>query len=235
MAPDEAHKGALLAERGGHGARVVLVHGFTQTGRSMTPLARLLEESHEVVTLDLPFHGRRPAPAASLEEAAQLVGATCGRASYLGYSLGGRVCLTLALEQPELVHSLVLVGATPGLRSEADRAARRAADELLATRLEGPGEEGARREAFLADWLAGPLFSRLDAAQADLESRRQNSCAGLAAALRNLGTGSQQPSHERLGALAMPVLLLAGERDEKFSAIAEEMRLRDRRQRRPAN
>ncbi|HVB05463.1 MAG TPA: alpha/beta fold hydrolase [Acidimicrobiales bacterium] len=221
MPPEHLHH-----ERRGSGPRLVLVHGFTQTGASMRKLASRLDDAFEVVTVDLPFHGAAPLPVSSLEEAAELLGATTGRAAYLGYSLGGRLCLTLALAHPELVEALVVVGATAGLKSEEERRERRAADEVLARRLEGDGGigESERLEVFLADWLAGPLFAHLDAEQADLAARRANSAAGLASALRFLGTGSQQPSHDRLGELTMPVLLLAGARDEKFSAIADEMR-----------
>ena len=42
-------------------------------------------------------------------------------------------------------------------------------------------------------------------------------------ALRALGTGALPPLWDRLGALAMPVTLVVGERDAKFRAIAAEM------------
>lgn len=222
MPPRDAER-HLVTERHGAGERVVLVHGFTQTGASMRALARHLEAHFEVVTLDLPFHGRRPRFAASLEDAAAMVGENCGAANYLGYSLGGRVCLTLALEHPELVRRLVLVGATPGIADAAERLARRQDDEALAARLRAGGTSPEALEGFLAEWLAGPLFSHLSAEQADLASRRANATDRLGDALQYLGTGTQVPSYGRLGKLDMPVLLLAGARDAKFSAIAKQM------------
>jgi 2-succinyl-6-hydroxy-2,4-cyclohexadiene-1-carboxylate synthase len=207
----------------GSGERLVLVHGFTQTGRSMRPLQELLAPYFEVVTVDLPFHGPKATPVADLEEAAALLASSCGAASYLGYSLGGRVCLTLALERPEVVERLVLVGATAGIAEETERADRRAEDEALAARLEGEGADRLGLEEFLDLWLAGPLFSHLSPEQADRRSRRENSTSGLAAALRHLGTGTQRPSHERLASLTMPVLLLAGRDDSKFAAISAEL------------
>jgi 2-succinyl-6-hydroxy-2,4-cyclohexadiene-1-carboxylate synthase len=215
----------LAATVTGAGGRVVLVHGFTQTGRSFARLATQLSARHEVVTVDLPGHGASgDVAAADLVETARLLGATGGRASYIGYSLGGRVCLTLALAQPELVTALVLVGTTPGIAEEDERAARRAADVALAARLDPPqGSGGLSTEEFLALWLAQPLFAGLDAEGADVASRRANTPAGLAASLRAAGTGTQRPRQAELAGLTMPVLCVAGENDEKFATIARQM------------
>jgi len=196
-------------------SRVALLHGFTQTGRSWAPLVPALEESlaedGEVLTPDLPGHGARSGVAAGLWEAAQLVGDECGRAAYVGYSMGGRVALHLGLVRTELVERLVLVSATGGIDDAAERAARRREDEALARSIE---EEGV--DAFLERWLATPLFAGLSSEAAGLDARRENTPAGLASALRLMGTGSQEPLYRRLDELTMPVLVVAGERDDKF-------------------
>src|SRR5262245_35353734 len=77
------------------GERVVLVHGFTQTLAAMEPLAARLRDSYRVVRVDLPGHGGSAVPGAGFAEAAALLGETGGSAAYLGYSLGGRLCLRL--------------------------------------------------------------------------------------------------------------------------------------------
>lgn len=198
--------------------RVALVHGFTQTSRSWAPVAGPLGPAHDVVLVDAPGHGEGPPVPHDLWESAGLVGAAGGRAVYVGYSMGGRLCLHLALADPALVDALVLVGATAGIRDAHERAARGAADEAWAARLEHDG-----LEAFLDRWLAQPLFASLPPDAADRDGRRRNTVAGLADSLRRNGTGSQGPLWDRLGELAMPVLLVAGERDEKFAALAREM------------
>lgn len=206
--------------------RVVLVHGFTQTGASMAPLgARLRDrarergiEALELVRPDLPGHGGSGALRVTMAAAARLLGEAGGAAAYLGYSLGGRVCLRLAVERPELVRALVLIGASPGLQHERERAGRRAADERLALELERGGVA-----PFLDRWLAQPLFATLPPSAAGYRERLANSASGLAAALRLLGVGAQPPLWDRLGALPMPVLLLAGALDRKFSALATRM------------
>ena len=195
--------------------RLTLVHGFTQTGRSWAPLLPDLAPRFEVVTPDLPGHGSRAEVRADLWEAARLVGDEGGNGAYLGYSMGGRVALHLALARPELVRRLVLVGATAGIEDEDERAARRRADEATAARLESGG-----LDAFLEEWLAQPLFAGLTPETAGLGARRENTAEGVAAALRLLGTGAQEPLWRRLGELRMPVLLVAGERDDAFAEVA---------------
>ena len=46
---------------------------------------------------------------------------------------------------------------------------------------------------------------------------------GLASSLRLLGTGAQEPVWDRMGEIKVPVLLMAGEHDSKFSALAFRM------------
>jgi 2-succinyl-6-hydroxy-2,4-cyclohexadiene-1-carboxylate synthase len=198
--------------------RVVLVHGFTQTSASWRPVAERLARRFEVVPVDLPGHGGSGTVRVGFAEAAGLVGATGGPAAYVGYSLGGRLCLRLALDRPDLVRALILIGGSPGIADAGGRAERRAADERLARRIERDGVA-----AFLDTWLAGPLFATLPAEAAGREQRLANTAEGLASALRRLGTGAQEPLWDRLGQLRPPALLVAGERDPKFAGIAMEV------------
>jgi 2-succinyl-6-hydroxy-2,4-cyclohexadiene-1-carboxylate synthase len=203
---------------GGAGERVVLVHGFTRTLASMEPLASRLRGRHQVVSVDLPGHGGSPAPRSSFEAAAQLLGETGGRAAYVGYSLGGRLCLRLALDRPDLVRALVLIGASPGLDDPFERAARRKSDAELADEVERVGVE-----RFLERWLAQPLFATLPPERAGRAERLTNTAANLAQSLRLHGTGAQQSLWDRLATLRPPVLLIAGAADAKFSALARRM------------
>jgi len=180
-------------------SRVVLVHGFTQTPASWGKITAALEA--EAVD----------APVTDLWTAADELAAR-GRAVWVGYSMGGRMALHLALAHPEVVCALVLVSATAGIDDDADRTARRASDEGLAERLEAVGAD-----AFLAEWRARPMFAGVPAVD------RSHDVATMAAHLRRAGTGTQEPLWGRLGELTMPVLVVVGERDAKFRALGERM------------
>jgi 2-succinyl-6-hydroxy-2,4-cyclohexadiene-1-carboxylate synthase len=197
--------------------RVVLLHGFTQGPRSWDGLAERLAGRHELVTPTLPGHGGAGAIQGTFEEEAAALAEAVGPppAAWVGYSMGGRLALRVALDRPDLVQGLVLLGATAGLNDPAEREARRRVDETLASGLERQG-----LDRFLTGWLNQALFKRLPPEAAGLEERRTNTVAGLASALRRLGTGSQEPVWDRLHELHMPVLLMAGEHDATFVSVA---------------
>ena len=211
---------AVHVERRGRGPTVVLVHGFTQTGRSWAAVADALAADHEVVLLDAPGHGGSAAVDAGLDDGADLlVEAVAGApATWVGYSMGARWCLHVGLRHPERVAGLVLLGGTPGIEDPDERAARRARDLETADRVAELGVP-----AFLDEWLAQPLFAGLTVDPAALEDRRRNTVAGLRSSLERAGTGTQAPLWDRLPGLAMPVLAMAGERDERYAELAARM------------
>lgn len=220
--PVPATQAALAHRIRGHGRRVVLVHGFAQTGGCLGPLADELAGDHQVVLPDAPGHGGSDVHRdATLLRGAALLASTCGPAVWVGYSMGGRLCLQLALDHPEAVEGLVLIGATPGIVEPSERAARRGRDLALADRVERIGAD-----AFVEEWLALPLFAGLPAWARFDEERRTNTAAGLAGHLRNAGTGSMEPLWDRLGELAgsgAPVVAVAGELDSTYCDVARRL------------
>jgi 2-succinyl-6-hydroxy-2,4-cyclohexadiene-1-carboxylate synthase len=209
--------GPLAAKVRGAGPRIVFVHGFTQTGNSWSDVAeRIAALGYEVAVVDLPGHGDSAAVRADLRRTADLLASTTGVATYVGYSLGGRVALHLAIMYPHVVQRLATIGATPGIVDDDERAARRAADEALANRICDMGVE-----TFLDEWTAQPLFAGLELSADERGDRVRNTPAGLASSLRLCGTGTQLPLWERLVELNMPMLAMAGDHDSKFLAIAE--------------
>jgi 2-succinyl-6-hydroxy-2,4-cyclohexadiene-1-carboxylate synthase len=208
----------LHAEREGSGPPIVLVHGFTQTGRCWGPEASDLATDHEVIRVDAPGHGRSADVLAGLRTGGRLIADQGGRATYLGYSMGARFCLHIALSNPELVSGLVLVGGTAGIEDPAERAARRQQDLSTAARIRAEGLEG-----FLDGWLRQPLFADLSPAQSFRTERLTNTVDGLVSSLEQAGTGAQDPSWDKLARLEMPVLVVVGARDAKFTALGRRM------------
>ncbi len=201
---------------------LVLVHGFTHTSASWDPVVSALGERYRAVAPDLRGHGSASdvetvTLATVIEDLYDLVG---DAATIAGYSMGGRLALHVALAHPERVARLVLIGASPGLEDRTERAARMAADQQLAKKLEQAGVE-----AFARRWARTPVLAGLTPALAQRvhEDRLRSSAAGLASALRGLGTGALPSLWERLGEVRMPVDLVVGERDGKFRATAERM------------
>jgi 2-succinyl-6-hydroxy-2,4-cyclohexadiene-1-carboxylate synthase len=207
---------------------VVFLHGFTHTGASWEPVVAALGEGYSVVAPDIRGHGRASErrPVALEAVIGDLEAVAPARSTLVGYSMGGRIALHFALAAPDRVRRLVLIGASPGLGDASERAARRAADDALADEI-----EAGSIEAFAARWatgtpvLAGQPPAVAAAAHAD---RLRNTPAGLAAALRGLGTGVLPSVWGRLGELPAPVTLVVGERDERFRTIADRMAERSR-------
>ena len=193
------------------------MHGFTQTRRSWDPLLPALAD-HDVVALDAPGHGTAGDVDLDLAEGGAWLAAAGGPATYVGYSMGGRLCLHAALAAPDAVRGLVLISATGGIDDADERRARRASDDALADRIERIGVA-----AFIEEWLAQPLFAGLSPAAQGRAERLENAAAGLASSLRRAGTGNQEPLWDRLAGLRIPTLVVAGERDAKFVALGERL------------
>jgi 2-succinyl-6-hydroxy-2,4-cyclohexadiene-1-carboxylate synthase len=205
----------LHGERDGSGSRLVLLHGFGQTCRCWGPVAPALAARHEVVRLDMPGHGGSAEIAADLPTTGRLVAGTGGRAIHFGYSMGARMALHVATEAPEAVRGLVLLSGTPGIEDDAERAGRLERDALLARRIRDQGIGW-----FVDWWLDQPMFAGLPAAARFEDERRRNTAEGVARSLELAGTGSQRPLWTSLAGIEVPVLVMAGEDDERYAAIA---------------
>lgn len=213
--------GPLFAEQSGASSRLnrILLHGFTQTSRSWNQYVESIEPLQLITRVDAPGHGGSSESSLDLPHAAQTVVEQCGFGDYVGYSMGARLALHVACNHPSAVRRLVLISSSPGLRNQEEREARQRADEILAKQVLDEGVE-----AFITNWLANPMFEGLPKTETDLLDRARNTSSGLASSLRASGTGQQESLWERLPVLHMPVLLIAGENDEKFVRIGHEMR-----------
>ena len=213
---------ALEVAISGAGPAVLALHGFTGSARTWDPLADALRGQRRVIAPDLLGHGRSDAPAdpsryaleAQADDLAGLLTALeAAPADVIGYSMGARLALVLALRHPSIVRGLILESPSAGIADPDERARRRAADEILAARLERDG-----LAEFVDGWEAQPLFASQsglpDETRARLRTERMaHDPRGLAASLRGAGQGAMAPLDDHLGAIGCPVLVIAGALD----------------------
>lgn len=222
----------LNFEVAGSGPAVVALHGFAGNMATWSALAREMEREFTFVLVDLLGHGASDCPAEPARYGLERVAADIAclldrlrirRACWLGYSMGGRLALVAAATLPDRFAALILEGASPGLADPREREERARSDAAIARCIEEKGIG-----AFADFWEALPLFATqrdLPREIRDFVRRQRLGCdrRGLANTLRGASPGVQPPVHEWLQTLAFPVLCVAGELDQKFTAIAREM------------
>ena len=215
-------------------APLLLLHGFLGRGADWDGFRETLNRAAAASGLhlgpvsapDLPGHGdavRLPPERYTMAGATDaLADRLDAPADIVGYSMGGRVALALALRHPERVRRLVLLSASPGLDTEAERAERR--------RLDAERADAVRHDlaGFASRWQRLPLFAHLPDAvrRARAAEQARNDPDEIARALAGLGTGAQPSYWGRLAALPPGTLAVAGERDAKFVGIARRMEAR---------
>ena len=213
----------------GSGYPLVLLHGFTGSGRTWDPFVHKWSSVFKVITIDLPGHGDSltpdfPTMMEFCDELKILLQHLQVEACHLlGYSMGGRTALSFAQRHPEMVTSLILESSSPGLKTEKERVLRRTKDQQLADRILADG-----LESFVDEWENLPLFASQHLLSNETktlirEERLHQTPAGLSNSLIYMGTGSQPSWWNKLSFLQMPVQLIVGGMDRKFVTLNQEM------------
>jgi len=202
---------------------LVLLHGFTGNARSFSALG--LKHAHTPL---LTGHGPSPDLTSQsfdqeVERIARALSRHAAPVHLVGYSMGARVALGVALQHPLLVERLSLLGVNPGLQTEVERQERLNWESRWQDVLEVDG-----LAVFEHKWSALPLFAsqaRLPAAvqAAQRAERLGNTAWGLSHALSVLGLASMPNLWPQLHQLRLPVQLIVGEFDQKFLDIAQTM------------
>jgi 2-succinyl-6-hydroxy-2,4-cyclohexadiene-1-carboxylate synthase len=209
---------SLHYETHGKGSRqICFVHGFTQTGKSWLDAAKTI---HDITGtfIDAPDHGESQGTSLNLQETGDAIARVATGMVLVGYSMGARMALHAAIQHPQSMVGLVLVSGTPGIEDDSERAVRVEADEALALHIESVGTS-----VFIEEWIRQPLFADTEFSDAEIQDRCRNTASSLASSLRTCGTGQQEPLWTQLPEIDIPVLLIAGSRDTKFTAIATRM------------
>ena len=188
---------------------VLFIPGFMQRGDAWRPVAELLPERYPSRLLDHAEH--------SFEGRLREI-AAAGADVLVGYSLGGRLALRAALRSPESFTGLVLVGSTAGIEEGPLRGVRAEADEKLASWMEAMPIED-----IVSLWERQPLFA--DQSETLVEEQRPGRLShdprSLALLLRTAGQGTLDPVWHELRTFEVPLLAIAGARDDGYSAAVK--------------
>lgn len=215
----------LHIEESGDGPPLLLLHGFTGSTETWSPFRPAFDEAYRIIAIDHPGHGRSSAPSDPNryrldrfgDDLLRLIDSlSLERVALAGYSMGGRAALRFGINHPDRVAALVLESTTPGIKDSAQRADRRALDELLARDIERDGID-----SFVDRWERLPLWDTQrklpDGNRARLRSQRLvNDPRGLANSLRGAGSGEDAPALESDGAITAPTLIIAGALDSRY-------------------
>lgn len=210
---------------------LVFLHGFLGRGESWLEVARSFSENYFCILPDLPGHGENIngdiSSPLNFDVAMNwllhlLDEIPVGKIHLVGYSLGGRIALTFASRYPERIITLTLESASPGIIDPSERVRRFAEDSSRAESILKNG-----MYAFVEQWYKIPLFASLNSHPQKLssikESAKQNDPHWMAKVIHELSPGAQTPLWESLSKLSFPVLLIAGEKDEKYAQMIPKM------------
>lgn len=209
---------------------IFLLHGFMGNINEFDEAIKLLGEDFSSLTLDLPGHGKTQVLGGDqyykIELTAQAIinlldELKIDKCHLIGYSMGGRLALYLTIHFPERFLKVVLESASPGLATEADRLERVRRDSQIARKLSRSIIQ-TDFAAFLSNWYSQPIFGSIKnhpEFERLLENRLQNHLIELTKSLQFMGTGNQPSLWAKLKDNTTPLLLLAGENDQKFRAI----------------
>ena len=210
---------------------IIFLHGFMERGQDWMPIAHRLERDAYLILPDLPGHGQntqrnivRPLSFDKLgKELAYLLDHLgLMTVDLVGYSMGGRLALYFAIHYPNRVRTLVLESASAGIILAKDRKDRQIVDSAHAEQIL---EEGMQR--FVDSWYKMPLFHSLAMQKERFENIKQarmnNDPGWMVKVVCDLSPGYQPHVWDQLRLLEMPVLLITGEMDNKYTSIMQEM------------
>ncbi len=214
----------------GDGDPLLLLHGFSGAASNWVAIVEELARDFQLIVIDLLGHGASDAPPDTPSYRMESVAADIidllgelglEKTNLLGYSMGGRLALFLALRYAEQITSLILESASPGLADKRAQAQRRQLDHDLADEIEARGIPW-----FVDYWEGLPLWASQSDEQIEGQrsQRMANNPLGLANCLRAMGTGAQPNLWGALASLTLPTCLVVGERDAKFRQINQAMR-----------
>ena len=198
-------------------------------GHDFQEVIKFISTQYCCLTIDLPGHGTTEVIQDACYEMSRtatgiiklLARLKINSCFLAGYSMGGRIALYLTLHFPEYFKAVILESASPGLKNATERKIRIKQDHLVQKKLKIQD-----MSAFLQQWYKNPLFTSFNQHPNYREAiarRLKNNPHKLAKSLQYLGLGQQPNLWDELAENQVPLLLLVGKLDPKFTAINQDM------------
>ncbi|XP_023642879.1 protein PHYLLO, chloroplastic isoform X2 [Capsella rubella] len=218
------------------GSVVLFLHGFLGTGEEWISIMKGISGYARCISVDIPGHGRSRvqshaseglAPTFSMEMTAEALyklieQITPGKVTIVGYSMGARIALYMALRFSNKIEGAVVVSGSPGLKDPVVRKVRRATDDSKARLMVEHG-----LEIFLKSWYSGGLWKSLRRHphfRKIVASRLlHDDVISVAKLLSDLSSGRQPSLWDELKDCDTNISLVFGENDVKFKQIATKM------------
>jgi 2-succinyl-6-hydroxy-2,4-cyclohexadiene-1-carboxylate synthase len=222
------HDVHYYVELQGEGEPLLLLHGFTGSTQIWQDFMKVCSTHYQMIAIDLIGHGQTESPFNSehyqiqhqVEDLHQLTRAlNLNKFMLLGYSMGGRIGLSFAMQYPDRVQALLLESSSPGISDPDEKHTRYQQDLALAKRIVDHGVE-----SFVQYWESLPLFHTQQRLPAEIirkqrEIRLSHTKHGLANSLIGASVGCQTSWWNQLDNFEVPTLLITGELDQKFVAL----------------
>lgn len=214
---------------------IVFLHGFLGTSHDWVPIMKAISANSRCISIDLPGHGdsnvmwhinkksKRISFKSMVDILMKLIcEITSGSVILVGYSMGARIALYMALKYDEKIARAVLISGSPGLLDEETRRIRTCQDEARARYLLSYG-----LLCFLKTWYEKGFWKSLREHphfQRIMENRAEHhDIQSLAKTLTGLSIGRQIPLWNDLKQCKKHLLFIVGEKDTKFKHISQQM------------
>lgn len=197
----------------GSGSPIVFLHGFLGNSSDWSPVISHLS-NRTCIAFDLPGHGKTPWTETNIEELLSR-NLPQERVNLIGYSLGGRLALRFALNNPLRIHSLTLLSTHFGLCRDEDKQARFHTDQIWVKKI-----LSLSWDKFLFEWYNQSIFSSLrkkpDLMKQMLSKPKTETPKTLVKALLSWSLSHQDCYRDQLLTFDRPYQILYGENDEKL-------------------
>nr|XP_043623438.1 protein PHYLLO, chloroplastic [Erigeron canadensis] len=218
---------------------VVFLHGFLGTSEDWVPIMKTMSASSRCIAFDLPGHGgstfhANDYVARGVDLSVNVVAAmldklflllTTRKVTVVGYSMGARITLYMAVRCSNMVKGVVIISGSPGIDDDVLRNVRSVKDDFLASTLSSYG-----LDIFIETWYSGELWQSLRSHprfdQMVASRLKHDNVKMLAKAVSDLSIGRQPSLWEDLKHNKTPLTIIVGEKDDKYKRIAHSMYLK---------